>query len=374
MQDWEKYLEQVWNHSAVKFTGPQKMYDYIKSENKYKIGKFRITSWLNKQEAYALHKQTRKPTRMGRYYTNHLDHIWTVDIMDYANKESLNSGYKYALIFLDLLSRYVWIRILKRKTPEEVIIACKSVFGEGRKPKLIYSDRGSEFKNFKLARYLKGKNIKQYFTHNVEKSSPVERVIRTIKSRLSRAMHAQGTDSWYLTIPDIVANYNNTKHSSTSYKPALVNEGNYREVLKKLYYDIPTKEIKIKTKPSKRYNEVKYAFPINSTVRLLKLRGSFFKENMESHSRELFTISHRFYREGIPVYEIVDFLKEPVQGRLLQNELFRAHYDPDKLWVIDEVFRNKTRIINGEHHVQVSWVGWNSMFNSYVKSSEIKSI
>lgn len=55
-----------------------------------------------------------------------------------------------------------------------------------RQPKAIRTDKGSEFYNRDLKRYLKEKNIKKFYALNETKANFAERYIQTLKKRLYR--------------------------------------------------------------------------------------------------------------------------------------------------------------------------------------------
>ena len=89
----------------------------------------------------------------------------------------LNRGVKYLLAVIDILSKYGWLVPLKDKTGKSVALALKTIFKE-RKPEKMWVDKGKEFYN---------KDVKElvelYSTENEEKSSVVERWIRTMKEK-----------------------------------------------------------------------------------------------------------------------------------------------------------------------------------------------
>ena len=68
---------------------------------------------------------------------------------------SHNSGYKYFVLFIHIFSRYVWTVRLKTKTGQEVVKALKSVFAQGRKCRQLRTDKGTEFLNRHVEKYLK---------------------------------------------------------------------------------------------------------------------------------------------------------------------------------------------------------------------------
>ena len=86
-----------------------------------------------------------------------------------------NRGVKYLLAVI--FSKYGWLIPLKDKTGKSVASALKTIFKE-RKPEKMWVDKGKEFYN-KDVKDL----IELYSTENEEKSSVVERWIRTMKER-----------------------------------------------------------------------------------------------------------------------------------------------------------------------------------------------
>ena len=57
---------------------------------------------------------------------------------------------------------------------------------------LLHSDRGKEFYNVSVDDVLRGLGIKLYSSHSDHKAAMVERVNRTIRERLVRAMEIKG--------------------------------------------------------------------------------------------------------------------------------------------------------------------------------------
>ena len=88
-----------------------------------------------------------------------------------------NRVVKYLLAVIDIFSKYIWLIPLKDKTGKSVAIALKSIFKE-RKPEIMWVDKGKEVYN-KDVKDL----IELYSTENEDKSSVIERWIRTMKKK-----------------------------------------------------------------------------------------------------------------------------------------------------------------------------------------------
>ena len=73
---------------------------------------------------------------------------------------------------------------MKNKTALSLLEAFDSILSEGRKPEKLRTDKGTEFLNESFHQYLKKKNIHFYTANNEPNASVVERVNRTLKSKL----------------------------------------------------------------------------------------------------------------------------------------------------------------------------------------------
>ena len=128
--------------------------------------------------AEELHKPIKRKFKKRRVLVNGIGKIWAADLVDMQAFSKLNRGVKYLLAVIDILSKYGWLVPLKDKTGKSVASALKTIFKE-RKPEKIWVDKGKEFYN----KYVKGL-VELYSTENEEKSSVVERWIRTMKEKM----------------------------------------------------------------------------------------------------------------------------------------------------------------------------------------------
>ena len=87
------------------------------------------------------------------YITNktdvyHIDDIWSLDILDrkdYGPKN--NRGYRYVLVIIDKFRKFGWTIPIKNKNAQTIKDSFEMILiNSKRKPNLIESDRGKEFK------------------------------------------------------------------------------------------------------------------------------------------------------------------------------------------------------------------------------------
>ena len=110
---------------------------------------------------------------------------------------NFNRGVKCLLAVIDVFSRYGWLIPLKDKTGKSVASALETIFKE-RKPEKMWVDKGKEFDN-KDVKDL----IELYSTENEEKSSVVERWIRTMKEKMWLEVRCEPTDSFFFQIAQV---------------------------------------------------------------------------------------------------------------------------------------------------------------------------
>ena len=180
------------------------------------LGKQKIRKWLLSQESYAVHREDRSRFKRRRVIAPYKDYQFDGDTADMSFYVPQNDGYKYFALFIDIFTRYVWTVPLKMKTVQEMVRALKSVFDTGRKCQQLRTDKGTEYLNRHIEKYLKEVGVKHFETQNQPKSSYAERAIRTIKGRLTRYMTYKQTHRWVDVIKKATSSYNNTYHRRLS--------------------------------------------------------------------------------------------------------------------------------------------------------------
>jgi len=141
-------------------------------------------------------------------------------IMDKIKNKKGNKGFAYALVIIDIYSRYLWIVPIKTKTASETLDAWKKVFKASKQPANITSDSGSEYKGV-FAKYLRDNNISHRTVEIGDHRSLaiVDRVIRTIRRKLRLLWEINNNFDWISHIDRVVKEYNNKIHSTTKAKP-----------------------------------------------------------------------------------------------------------------------------------------------------------
>lgn len=268
---------------------------------------------------------------------------------------SHNKGYKYLLNVIDVFSKYAWSVPLKAKSAQEVSEGFKSILAEGRTPELLWVDQGSEFYNRTFKKLLEDNKIRIYHTFNQGKAVVIERFNRTLKGKMFRYFSANNTNNYIAILPQLINNYNNTKHSTTRLKPVEASKkSNENRVYLNLYPDTPT--------GSKKTPK----FQIGDKVRISKKKGTFEKGYTPNWTEEVFTIS-AIQKTDPTTYKIKDLNEEPIEGSFYEPELQKTEQEVYRIEKIVRKDKNKKRVL-------VKWKGYPDEFNSWIPMSDLQSL
>ena len=283
------------------YSGAYKFYQEVKNIHP-KVTLKKVNEFLKSQDAYTLHKRTRKP-KFRRTLVFKPRDLWQIDLLDMQKYSKENDGYRYICVIIDCFSRYVWVKPLKNKTGKATVKALALLLMNER-PKLIQADQGTEFFNRDVKRMLEAFGPKLYHTYTDKKAAIVERVQRTLRGRLGRLFTKRGNFKWIDKIDDIVTAYNNSYHRTIKMKPADVDEEHIANIF---FNSLPNLKKTIK-------------FSNGDRVRILIKKNQFAKEFEKSWSEEIFKIK-RIQNTNPITYLIEDLDGEDIIGGFYTEEL-----------------------------------------------------
>ena len=143
----------------------------------------------NQQLAEELHKPIIKKLKKRKVHSTFKDNIWGADLADMQSISRYNKGIKFLLSVIDIFSKYAWVVPLKDKIGVSIVTAFQSILKKSnRKPNKIWADKGSEFYNTSLKKWLQDNDIVMYSAHNEGKSVVAERFIRALKNKIYKYM------------------------------------------------------------------------------------------------------------------------------------------------------------------------------------------
>ena len=78
---------------------------------------------LRKSLAFTLHRPSRRRFKMAPVMVLNIDQQWVADLVEMQRYWRQNQGVRYLLTVIDVLSKYAWVRPIKRKTGAELLKA-----------------------------------------------------------------------------------------------------------------------------------------------------------------------------------------------------------------------------------------------------------
>lgn len=187
-------------------------------------------------------------------------HQYQADLLDLKSYAKFNKNFRYLLNVVDVYSRYAYAVPVKTKTEEELIPAFEQVFDEMGKPENLNTDLEAAILGSKFQAVLQKEGIRHYQHNPVDDKrnmSIVERFNRTLRDVLVKYFYSRDTKSYLDILPDLLANYNSTVHSTTKQQPVQIWEGEAQNEQKK--------------------NAPLYTIKVGDTVRILKRYSGFTK-------------------------------------------------------------------------------------------------
>jgi transposase InsO family protein len=323
-------------------------------------------AWAVTQDTYTLHKPYRRRFARNRIYVSEIDQQHQIDLVDMQQLAQYNDGVKHLLVCIDILSKYVWVEPLKTKAGPSVRVALERIFAGGRVPKRIQSDRGTEFLNPHVQTLLRERGISYFVSTNETKCAVVERVNRTLKSRLFRYLTHKQTNRYINVLSQLVDSYNHTYHRSIKMAPASVTKRTQNVAWQNLYGRAPADLVRL----ARDATEPKLA--VGDLVRISKAKHVFEKGYRPNYTDELFRVRAVLHRVPV-VYRIEDFNGESIQGTFYEFELQKVDKDLDATtWLIERVIRKRKNRKTGIQEVFVKWKGWTDRWNSWIPASSLQ--
>ena len=119
------------------------------------------------------------------------------------------------------------------------------------------------------------------------------------------------------------------------------------------------------TDQSQPLKEMTFRHPFSMMV-----TGPIDREYSQKWTGELFKIDTRFRREGIPVYTILDWDGERVDGTFYEPELQPVTIDPTMEYRVEKILKRRVR--NKRKEVLVRWLHWPKKYDSWIPEADVK--
>jgi hypothetical protein len=256
-----------------------KFYEKLKEEKpdiKFKD----VQKFYKNQELTQVFKRHTKPKLYNSVVANYPRDIYELDFIIYDRYHIHN--YKYIFCCIDIYSRYAEAIPTTNMTNDTIIKCLKLIFDKMGKPYKIKCD--NQFNKTELIKFLDKEKVNYQFTDpNEENKNPiVERFNGTIERKISLYRVASNNRMWYKFLPDLIYNYNHTKHRTTKETPDdIFHKGKFNQ-----------QQI-IRMEPK---------FNIGDKVRIKEIKKQFGKGDMMTYSKSIHQITNiqgnKIYLDG----------------------------------------------------------------------------
>lgn len=191
-------------------TGVQRFYEFI-STKYLGVSRARVERFLKAQVSYQLTRKTTLPKNPSKKYTAP-NQAWSADLIDMSNLSGQNRGWNWILSCLDLYTRKVWLRKIKKKEASQIRDAFATFCTPENQPRTLLIDNGTEFKQ-DFGVWLNQRGIKVANSRSHTPLGDIENINGQVRKVIAEIAVRNRTKIWYSHLDDIEANLNN--HSQT---------------------------------------------------------------------------------------------------------------------------------------------------------------
>jgi Integrase core domain/Chromo (CHRromatin Organisation MOdifier) domain len=316
-----------------------------------------VKNWLNLQNTYTLHKQTRNKFLRNKYLVTYIDEQWQCDLIDMRQYSRFNKGYKYILTIIDCFSKYLIVFPLKIKSKFEIIKCFKKLFKK-RKPIKLQSDRGGEFDNNLFRNLCRINKVNFFTTKDVKlKCAIIERANKTLKSKIITSFTKYGKKEYISNLQNFVNSYNESFHRSIKMKPNEVNKSTEKYAFKNIFgvNNLNHLLLKQSNKPN-----IKSGDTVRTKYDLNRLEKSYYP----LWTDRTYIVDKVLNKSVKPMYVLQDNKR-----RYYPEELQKIN-NPEKLsYRIEKILRKRT--VNGEKQVLVKWINHPSSYNQWIPATQL---
>lgn len=304
--------------NPASLSGVKRLHDAVKNQG---ITNTAVKSFLEGEKSYTLHKVGRKRFRRRKYFTSAPGIVISADTAYMLQYTKSNDGCKYLIVFIDMYSRFLTVFPAKSLSTKDIIPILESFFTNSiHSYRKFYSDEGVEFCSKSAHKVYTRFGVGWYTTYSKEiKSGIVERVIKTLKNKISKYITLNNSERYIDVLDTIVETYNKTPHQGLSMRTPLDVHmmHNTRDLLR-------LSKILYKSKPSARPSSFSSELPEGKAVRLQSAKISqnpFAKSYFIQNTEEIFEISAVNRDHSPTTYNIRDLEGNEVKGVFYREEL-----------------------------------------------------
>lgn len=360
MEDHEIAKNYVDPSHPTAFSSPLRIQRFYKKHKGIYYSRKEIEKILGSLDAYNLHREVKKVRIRNPIFVYEKREQIQMDLIDISRYKDSNKGVCFLLVAIDCFTRKAFVRPLQDKTAISTLAAIKDIFNTMQPPpRAVLFDRGREFVNKNVDKYLEDKKIKRILPSSELKAAMAERFNRTLRDIIFPYLDENDTDKYIDKLDEMVESYNNREHSSLL--GMTPNEAEKDENSGKVLCALNIKY----TKALESRKEPR--FSIGQTVRVANGVGDKFKRGYNARfNLEHYKIIDVNTRLPIPMYTLKSENNgEVLEGGFYENEITPIYGDVYKMKVI------KTRIRNKKKEFLVRWKGFDDRHDSWIPAKAV---
>ena len=276
------------------------LYNDLKSPSSFSA---KLHDFLRQHKTHSLNRRIVKRVFPRRKIVARFPYqFWMADTINYLKFKTVNNHYAYIMVIIDCFTRKLWALPMKHVNGKDTLEVFETVFDsiDNNYPRHLVTDAGTEFFNKLMEKFFKSHNVNHFTTptRSPSKASMAERVIRTLKTRISRYMQLTKKNRWIDALSQLVVNYNETPHSSLPNR-LTPNAVNYS----KSNQNVITRTAFLKLKKA-RLHRHRPRLHIGDRVRVLLKKKTFDKGYARSWSDQIYVIEKVFGAGTVFYYRI----------------------------------------------------------------------
>ena len=364
----EDEIRQLWNNPKFSgaFSGINNFQACLEMEKGVKLSKHRLFTIMRKDPNFLVESRKIYRTFPRRRIKVHgVGQVWQADLgfmYEYDNFIGF-------LLCIDLFSRKLFCKIIKKKDQATVQKAFDDIFKEAKMtPSKLETDQGQEFLSNR--KFFSKNQIYLKIKTGAQKAAFAESAIKTVKHRLYRLLRGLLTKDWPKYFYDIVTNINNSKLNAI---------GGLRpnDIISPL--DDPKIDQAIgipedvsfedQVQNQKKYEKDKTKLQKGDFV-LADFGPSAFAKGFDSPNYQIFQIERVDAGKQPPLYSLIDLDKDKVKGYFYREQLRKTRPPtPQETFRIEKIVRERER--NGETEVLVKYLHYPSKFNLWCLKKDV---
>lgn len=310
---------------------------------------YRMAPDVKRQIVNEIHRYARKNFERRKTDMIGIADTYQIDLVEMIPYARSNHDFKYILTAIDIFSKFAWAVPIKTKKGKDVTRAMSSILDTSPVPRNIHSDMGKEFYNAEFQQLMQRYGINHYSTFSTKKAAIVERFNRTLKNKMWRELHYNGSYKWIDLLDDIIDIYNHTKHRTIKMRPCDVNSDNEKDLLHSVYI-------------YKNMLPLKHQFKVGDFVRISKYRSVFQKGYEPQWTTEIFSIAK--VRATNPVtYLLRDYQGNEIEGGFYGPELQKVKYKD--AYLVEKIVKKRG------NRIFVKWLGFKDDHNSWIDINDL---